>query len=524
MPLSNENSNSISILHLIPDREDICCFAIRNAISGHHVDSLLNSIKSSGFRAASDKYPASYRNNLRQQKDDDDLAKALFEYIKESIPQVKTVNGQAVTLHSLNPRLRACLYKEGQAFPVHQDGVYQPSHDRRSCLTFLLYLNDENDYAGGNTLFFEDRMGLRELSRYRGKKGDILIFDHHLWHAGQTVTSGEKYILRSDLMYSLVNAGSPSSNQHTGYIWDIIPLPGGYYASASRDKSIKVWDVSGQLVQSLHSHENSVLALTFASGCIYGVSRDGHMSIWQLQNGNGDAAANNFGRPIRGSSIPANNSGSKYSHPVKDSKQTPPVIRIDTSHPTALSVSTFNSTIVTSGSDGHVRIWSLSGEKIDELKVSNGWVWDVIQIASDQMICCSSDGELISIDNTGCLTAQVVYQSTSAIRCITLTESEVAFGAEDGCVTRLHLRDFGLIDKQQRHDGIVRDLSANAEYIFSCGEDGRVIASTIDSMAMTEIFTHDNFATCVVPTAANTLLSAGYAATIERIQLEKAIC
>lgn len=37
----------------------------------------------------------------------------------------------------------------------------------------------------------------------RAQAGDVLIFDHRLLHEGAAVTSGVKYAVRTDVMYSI---------------------------------------------------------------------------------------------------------------------------------------------------------------------------------------------------------------------------------------------------------------------------------------------------------------------------------
>lgn len=91
--------------------------------------------------------------------------------------------------------LRFYKYTPGQRFKMHKDG---PWHEDglTSRLTFLLYLND--GYADGETDFRDFKIS--------PVAGDALLFIHDTWHEGAEVSSGVKYVLRSDVMYACAAA------------------------------------------------------------------------------------------------------------------------------------------------------------------------------------------------------------------------------------------------------------------------------------------------------------------------------
>ena len=99
----------------------------------------------------------------------------------------------------VNARMRVCRYGAGQHFVPHTDmAVEDDSGEQVSQLTLLVYLND--GFNGGETLFLDNwREQLAEITPLEGM---ALCFDHDLLHAGQTVLSGDKYIIRADLMFS----------------------------------------------------------------------------------------------------------------------------------------------------------------------------------------------------------------------------------------------------------------------------------------------------------------------------------
>lgn len=84
--------------------------------------------------------------------------------------------------------------------------VYDGYGDRRSRLTFLLYLND--DFEGGDTTFFmpADKVGVVEARGVSPRAGSVLCFPHgdgagSLVHEGSAVSVGSKYIARTDVLY-----------------------------------------------------------------------------------------------------------------------------------------------------------------------------------------------------------------------------------------------------------------------------------------------------------------------------------
>jgi prolyl 4-hydroxylase len=68
----------------------------------------------------------------------------------------------------------------------------------RSELTLMAYLNE--GYGGGETVFYTPA-GV-ERFRVSPTKGMALIFPHAEYHEGAALSSGRKYVLRTDVMFS----------------------------------------------------------------------------------------------------------------------------------------------------------------------------------------------------------------------------------------------------------------------------------------------------------------------------------
>lgn len=139
------------------------------------------------------------RNNQRVILDDPERADALWQRVSKYIPST-IGEWQAV---GLNERFRFYRYDPGQRFALHHDGSYQRPNGEVSILTFMIYLNE--GFAGGETRFYLPNyynLQEREVSVVP-ETGMVLCFVHELLHEGAPVIRGRKYVLRSDVMYSL---------------------------------------------------------------------------------------------------------------------------------------------------------------------------------------------------------------------------------------------------------------------------------------------------------------------------------
>jgi predicted 2-oxoglutarate/Fe(II)-dependent dioxygenase YbiX len=139
------------------------------------------------------------RNNDRVMIDDPALAAELWQRLQ---PFVDAKRGTSWHASGLNERLRFYRYDPGQQFDWHFDGHFERSPLEQSSLTFMVYLNA--GFEGGTTDFdfrlISAQNGPTDLS-VAPESGMALVFPHRILHRGSPVTSGRKYVLRSDVMY-----------------------------------------------------------------------------------------------------------------------------------------------------------------------------------------------------------------------------------------------------------------------------------------------------------------------------------
>jgi hypothetical protein len=171
-------------------------FTLEHVMSVEECDALIHRAEAQGFEfapiatAQGLRIDTETRNNDRVIFDDVALASDLWSRICGATPPVLK-GRQAV---GLNERFRLYRYAPSQRFSWHSDGAFRRDNGEVSLLTFMIYLND--DYRGGTTRF--------EDAEVVGRTGMALIFRHELQHEGATVIAGQKYALRSDVMYGPV--------------------------------------------------------------------------------------------------------------------------------------------------------------------------------------------------------------------------------------------------------------------------------------------------------------------------------
>lgn len=184
---------------LLTERDDI--FVIRNFFSEEECNAQIAKCEAVGFgEAPVNAYGApvinkKMRNNERVMVDDLDEAAMIWSRLKEFVPAEREPLG-------LNERLRYYRYEAGQFFDWHFDGEFRRGREV-SRLTLMVYLN--GDCQGGQTEFSFAAGVFREgdpVIQVVPERGMALVFPHTILHRGAPVTAGQKYVLRSDVMFA----------------------------------------------------------------------------------------------------------------------------------------------------------------------------------------------------------------------------------------------------------------------------------------------------------------------------------
>lgn len=129
------------------------------------------------------------RNNTRVMWDDEQEANELLARVASAVPA--SFHGHPLV--GANPRLRLYRYGPGEHHGAHWDTEVEISRTVRSRITLVFYLDD--GFEGGATDFPE--LGERIVPR----AGRALLFQHRVLHEALPVLSGEKHVLRTDILY-----------------------------------------------------------------------------------------------------------------------------------------------------------------------------------------------------------------------------------------------------------------------------------------------------------------------------------
>jgi len=112
--------------------------------------------------------------------------------------------------YGLNPCFRVVKYNPGGFFYPHFDGGFAVSEEKVSLKTFMIYLNGSEDFEGGPTNIFNEKQKhyakpLQENVEYayHPQCGSCLVFNHRITHDGGKLLAGEKWLLRTEVMYEM---------------------------------------------------------------------------------------------------------------------------------------------------------------------------------------------------------------------------------------------------------------------------------------------------------------------------------
>lgn len=191
----------------VPDKKISFARVLRGVLTEEECASLLSRINGKGFTPAllnvghGMQVLAPYvRDGHRIVVDCPVLTEWLLDVLCPHLPA--TMYGSS--LEGLNERCRFLCYTPGQRFEAHTDGCYRrpkghPKEDDISTVTVQLYLHDVPASHGGATTFFPKTSS--EVG-HQPEAGSVLLFTQDLLHEGSLVTSGVKFTLRTEAMYT----------------------------------------------------------------------------------------------------------------------------------------------------------------------------------------------------------------------------------------------------------------------------------------------------------------------------------
>ena len=152
---------------------------------------------------------AAYLTRLRHIFDDEDLARLLWACLEPFYADTTITDEEHCTWKPArpNPRFRFCKYAPSDASAPHVDGRRLASINAQSFMMVHIYLNGVARAAGGATHVL-DRPVLGEAEGEFGVLGAVQlvlgaasVFRDSLFHDGEVLREGVKYLLRTDIMF-----------------------------------------------------------------------------------------------------------------------------------------------------------------------------------------------------------------------------------------------------------------------------------------------------------------------------------
>lgn len=206
IPIKNnkfiKDNLEINNYNIVPNK---VLLSIKNVLTERECNKIIKMTEKNGYKKASlytddkgkEHFYEEFRKSDRCIIDDERFVKKLEKRIYDYIPKIYDNK----KYHSINPRCRFQKYKNNGYFARHSDSYYK-SGSLISCITILIYLND--DYEGGFTTFFSNPSDTKGFL-LKPEIGMICLMDQDIGHEVPHLTSGIKYVIRTELMYTYID-------------------------------------------------------------------------------------------------------------------------------------------------------------------------------------------------------------------------------------------------------------------------------------------------------------------------------
>ena len=198
-------------------------FQLLNVLTDSEADAFVKVTERLGYHQDS---PVSLPHSVRHNENlnwivSEQIDRTIWRRSQPFVPE-RVFEQQAM---GINARFRFYRYGRGDFFKAHTDGSWTGSRvingqlvnnaypGWHSQYTLLLFLND--DYQGGRTQFLVSKTDPAkpaistediQIVSVKTPKGGALCFPHgshplHCRHAGETISTGTKYIIRTDILF-----------------------------------------------------------------------------------------------------------------------------------------------------------------------------------------------------------------------------------------------------------------------------------------------------------------------------------
>jgi WD40 repeat protein/tetratricopeptide (TPR) repeat protein len=231
---------------------------------------------------------------------------------------------------------------------------------------------------------------------------------------------------------------------HGDVVWSIsFSSDGQLIASASRDKTVKLWRPNGALVATLYGHQNSVTSVSFSpdSQLIASGSWDGTIRLWHRDGTHRGTFRGHVG-PV-------------YS----------------------VSFSPNGQQIASAGGDGTIRLWTVDSKLIRTFHGHHGAVQSVSFSPNGQQMASAGDDKTIKLWTTDGELLQTLTGHDGKVNCVVFSpDSQLIASASDDQTVKLWNTSGKLLKSFPKHDKWVTGVafSPNSQLLASASADNTV--------------------------------------------------
>lgn len=202
---------------------------ISNVLSVDECQTLISNISELGLDPPP-YFSKTVRNCTRRHTVDPGMSDIIMPRLKPYLPEIVVMDNVRWKLSRFTHHWRYVKYVPGGKFIPHWDGAKMLPWHEMTVFTVQVYLND--NFEGGSTRFYTNYVAnrlpshdieygtgqlkldesIKPTHKVTAKTGSVLVFNHSgesVLHDGEIVVSGEKYILRGDVLYTAIHEDVP---------------------------------------------------------------------------------------------------------------------------------------------------------------------------------------------------------------------------------------------------------------------------------------------------------------------------